>query len=51
MVNTIHKSLGVRYCALHGIQRQLTITYTPLQNGIFERKNLTILNMVGSMLA
>ncbi|XP_059627119.1 uncharacterized protein LOC132269916 [Cornus florida] len=35
---------------MHGIKRQLTIAYTPQQNGVSERKNRTILNMVRSML-
>ena len=39
------------FCALHGIRRQLTTAYTPQQNGVSERKNRTILNMVRSMLA
>ncbi|KAK9941415.1 hypothetical protein M0R45_018018 [Rubus argutus] len=39
------------FCAEHGIRRQLTAAYTPQQNGVSERKNRTILNMVRSMLA
>ncbi|XP_050939337.1 uncharacterized protein LOC127148946 [Cucumis melo] len=35
----------------HEIQHQLTATYTPQQNGVAERKNHTILNMVRSMIA
>ena len=35
----------------HGITRQLTTAYTPQQNGVCERKNRTILNMVRSKLA
>ncbi|GAU50271.1 hypothetical protein TSUD_131240 [Trifolium subterraneum] len=35
----------------NGIKRQLTTTYTPQQNGVSERKNRTLLNMVRSMLA
>ena len=38
------------YCEQHGIQRQLTAAYTPQQNGVAERKNRTILNMVRSMM-
>lgn len=38
------------FCATHGIKRQLTTSYTPQQNGVAERKNRTILNMVRSML-
>lgn len=33
------------------IQRQLTAAYTPQQNGVAERKNRTILEMVRSMLS
>ncbi|GAU44223.1 hypothetical protein TSUD_399870 [Trifolium subterraneum] len=39
------------FCSEHGIKRQLTATYTPQQNGVSERKNRTLLNMVRSMLA
>lgn len=35
----------------HDIRRQLTASYTPQQNGVTERKNRTIMNMVRSMLA
>ncbi|KAL8137841.1 hypothetical protein V2J09_003842 [Rumex salicifolius] len=34
----------------HGIKRQLTTAYTPQQNGISERKNRTIMNMVRAIL-
>lgn len=34
-----------------GIKRQLTAAYSPQQNGIAERKNRTVLNMVRSMLS
>lgn len=33
-----------------GIKRQLTTTYTPQQNGVIERKNRTIMNMVRCIL-
>jgi len=39
------------FCDLNGIQRQLTAAYTPQQNGVAERKNRTIMNMVRSMLS
>lgn len=39
------------YCKEHGIWRQLTTAYTPQQNGIAERKNRTVMNMVRSMLS
>ncbi|CAL0318234.1 unnamed protein product [Lupinus luteus] len=40
----------VNFCDIHGIKRQLTEAYTPQQNGIAERKNRTILNMVRTIL-
>ncbi|GAU47154.1 hypothetical protein TSUD_287370 [Trifolium subterraneum] len=39
------------FCSEHGIKRQLTAAYTPQQNGVSERKNRTIMNMVRSMIA
>lgn len=39
------------FCSTHGIKRQLTTAYTPQQNGVAERKNRTIMNMVRSMLS
>ena len=38
------------FCELNGIRRQLTTAYTPQQNGVAERKNRTLMNMVRSML-
>lgn len=35
---------------MNGIRRQLTAAYTPQQNGVCERKNCTIMNMVCSLL-
>jgi hypothetical protein len=37
----------INFCEIHG---QLTAAYTPQQNGVVERKNRTIMNMVRSML-
>ncbi|WJZ94710.1 hypothetical protein VitviT2T_013543 [Vitis vinifera] len=34
------------FCKTNGISRQLTAAYTPQQNGVAERKNRTIMNMV-----
>ena len=34
------------FCKSHGIRRLLTVAYTPQQNGVAERKNRTIMNMV-----
>jgi transposase InsO family protein len=61
---TMHKILALRsdrggeflseafshYLHDHGIVRQLTTAHTPSQNGVSERKNRTILNMVRAML-
>ena len=38
------------FCREHGIKRKLTTTFTPQQNGIAERKNRTIMNMVRAAL-
>ncbi|KAJ0880785.1 putative RNA-directed DNA polymerase [Helianthus annuus] len=40
-----------KFCLEHGIKRQLTTRFTPQQNGVAERKNRTVINMVVSMLA
>lgn len=39
------------FCNENGIKRQLTAAYSPQQNGVAERKNRTIMNMVHSMLS
>ena len=39
------------FCMENGIKRQLTVAYTPQQNGVAERKNRTMMNMVRSMLS
>ena len=38
------------FCMQHGIRRELTAAHTPQQNGVSERKNRTILNMVRTLL-
>lgn len=38
------------FCEEHGIRRELIAAYTPQQNGVSERKNRTILNMVRCLL-
>ncbi|MCH89137.1 copia-type polyprotein, partial [Trifolium medium] len=38
------------FCKEEGIKRQLTTSYTPHQNGVAERKNRTVMNMVCCML-
>ena len=40
----------LNFCKTHGIQKKFTAWYTPQQNGITERKNRTIMEMVRSML-
>ena len=39
------------FCKASGITRQLTTAYTPQQNGVAERKNRTVMNLVRCMLA
>ena len=39
------------FCEEKGIVRHLTIPYTPQQNGVAERRNRTLLDMVRSMMA
>src|SRR5438045_8141928 len=38
-------------CSEKGIVRQLTMPYTPQQNGVAERRNRTLMDMVRSMMA
>jgi transposase InsO family protein len=38
------------YCSSHGIKRQFSIARTPQQNGVVERKNRTVQEMVRTML-
>ena len=40
----------VDFCKHHGIKKKTTTRYTPQQNGVAERKNCTIMNMVRSLL-
>jgi len=40
----------MRYCEELGIRRFLIASYSPQKNGVAERKNQTILNMVRAML-
>ena len=42
--------VGTNFFEQHGIQHQLTTRYTPQQNGVAERKNRTIMDMVRCML-
>lgn len=38
------------YCKLYGIHQEFTVTYTPSQNGVAERLNLTIFNYLRATL-
>jgi transposase InsO family protein len=38
------------YCNNHGIKRQFSVARTPQQNGVVERKNMTIQEMARTML-
>ena len=40
-----------QFCNEKGIKRQMTIHYFPQQNGVAERQNRTLLDMVWSMMA
>jgi transposase InsO family protein len=33
------------YCSMHGIKSQFSIARTPQQNGVVERKNMTVQEM------
>ena len=39
-----------KYCEEEGIGRQLSVGYTPQQNGVSERKNRTVMEMAKSMI-
>ncbi|PRQ38021.1 putative RNA-directed DNA polymerase [Rosa chinensis] len=39
------------FCQSNGIKRQLTAAYTPQQNGVAERRNRTVMNLVRSILS
>lgn len=39
-----------RFCTENGIAHEVTAPYTPQHNGVVERRNRTIMNMVRSML-
>ena len=38
------------FCKQHGVKRQLAIAYTPQENGVAERKNCTVMNLVRAVL-
>eukprot|EP00253_Pinus_taeda_P024327 PITA_24327 len=50
MEKNIHKNEFEQYLRQHGIKHQTIVPYNPQQNGVAERMNRTILNMVRSML-
>jgi len=39
------------FCKKKGIKQELTTTYTPQQNGVFERKNRTLVSTILAMLS
>ena len=43
-------SIFSNFCSEHGIKRQFSAPYSPQQNGVVERRNRTVMNMVRSML-
>ena len=38
------------FCEEHGIEHEVTASYTPQHNGLVERRNRTLLDMTHSML-
>ena len=48
-MNSLENDLK-RYCENHEIRQTLTLPYSPLQNGVVERKNIIVLDMACSML-
>ena len=43
-------SIISKFSSKHGIKRQFLAPYAPQQNGVVERRNWTVMNMVRSML-
>ena len=43
-------SIFLKFCSEHDIKRQLLAPYSPQQNGVVERRNRVVVNMVRSML-
>ena len=41
----------INFCKTHGIQKKFTTRYTPQQNSVAKRKNITIMEMTSSMMA
>ncbi|KAL6320112.1 hypothetical protein AAG906_004621 [Vitis piasezkii] len=48
--NGIYLSQFGNFCEDEGVERQLTVAYTPQQNGVVERKNQTVMEMAKAML-
>jgi transposase InsO family protein len=44
------RSFNTPICEEHGIVHQMSALYTPQQNGLAERKNRTLVDMVNSMI-
>jgi hypothetical protein len=38
------------YCSSHGIKRQFFVAMTPQQNGVVERKNMTVQEITQTMI-
>lgn len=49
-VGEFNSSEFIDYCVVNGIRRQLIFAYTPQKNGVAERKNRNVMNMVKSQL-
>ncbi|RVW33419.1 Retrovirus-related Pol polyprotein from transposon TNT 1-94 [Vitis vinifera] len=57
-IKTLRSDRGMEYtssqfgnfCEDEGVERQLTVAYTPQQNGVVERKNQTVMEMAKAML-
>jgi hypothetical protein len=47
--NIFHNDVD-NFCEINGIIHEGTIPYTPQQNGVAERKNRTLMDMVNAML-
>ncbi|KAI9154468.1 hypothetical protein LWI28_026720 [Acer negundo] len=45
-----NSQLFENFCEEKGLEHQLTVAYTPRQNGVSERKNRTVIEMARSML-
>ena len=50
MLVNIHLKILKKYLQENGIKHQTTVPYNPQQNGVAERMNRTLLNMVRSMM-